>query len=270
MKGRLVEKVAFITGLGSSKEGVGNGSAISRLFAREGAVIFGSDLDRSAAERTKAAIEEEGGICEVAMADVSSAEQVQQAIETCIKRFGRIDILVNNVGIAEVGGVVDYPESKWQRDLAVNLTSMFLTCKYAIPHMIRQGGGSIINIGSIGGIRCTNVPLISYHTTKAAIIGFSRAVAIEHADKNIRSNVVMPGMMDTPMLTKGASGDTRLMKQAISESCPMGAMGTAWDVAEAVAYLASDQAKYVTATELVVDGGVTALYMNNDFLKKLK
>lgn len=267
MNNKLKGKVAFVTGCSSVGDGIGNGKAISILLAREGASLFGCGRRINAIEETKDIIEGEGGVCEVFSADVSDPEQVKDATEACIEQFGRIDILINNVGVAEVGGVVDYPEDKWQRDLAVNLTSMFLTCKYAIPHMIRQGGGSVINIGSIGGIRCANVPLVSYHTTKAAIIGFSRAVAIEQADKNIRSNVVMPGMMDTPMLTKGVSGDTHLMKQAVRAQCPTGALGTAWDVAEAVLYLASDQARYVTATELVVDGGVSALYLNNRFFK---
>jgi NAD(P)-dependent dehydrogenase (short-subunit alcohol dehydrogenase family) len=160
---------------------------------------------------------------------------------------------------------VDYPEDKWQRDLEVNVTSMFLMCKYALPYMERQGSGSIVNIGSIAAIRYSGVPYISYYTTKAAILGFSRAIALQYASRGIRSNVVLPGLMNTPMIVeplKGVygDGDIERMMEVRNRQCPMGHMGDAWDVAEAVCYLASDQAKYVTGTELVVDGGITAKF----------
>jgi NAD(P)-dependent dehydrogenase (short-subunit alcohol dehydrogenase family) len=265
MSGLLQGKVALVTGCGSSGPGWGNGKAIAALFAREGARIFGVDLNVAAAGETQAAIREAGGECEIAEADVANAAQVEAVTRACIERFGRIDVLVNNVGIVGVGGPVEYAEEKWRRDFEVNVTSMFLTCKHVLPHMEQQGAGSIVNIGSIAGIRYTGVPYISYYTTKAAVLGFSRGVALQYAQKHIRSNVVLPGLMDTPMIyepLKGVygQGDVGRMVEVRNKQCPMGHMGESWDVAGAALYLASDQAKYVTGTELIVDGGLTARF----------
>lgn len=264
-EGQLAGKVALITGCGSSGPGWGNGKAISVLFAREGAKIFGCDININSAQETQEIIASEGGECEVMEVDVASSEQVGTFVDACIHRFGRVDILVNNVGILELGGVIDYPESKWHRDLDINITSMFFTCKYVLPHMVQQNAGSIVNIGSIAGIRYTGVPYISYYTTKAAVLGFSRGVALEHAAKNIRSNVVMPGLIETPMVLeplKNAYGNgIQDMKVARDKQCPMGHMGDAWDVANAALYLASDAAKYISGTEIIVDGGITAKFV---------
>lgn len=259
---RLEGKVALVTGCGSVGPGWGNGKAISVLLAREGAKLFGCDINLVAAEETRSIIASEGGECEVHRADVTSSGDVGELVAACVERFGGIDVLVNNVGIVEIGGPVDYPEAKWRRALDINVTSMFLTCKHALPHMEARGGGSIVNIGSIAGIRYTGVPYIAYYTTKAAILGFSRGIALQYAAKHIRSNVVMPGLMNTPMIVeplKGVygAGSVDKMIEVRDRQCPMGHMGNAWDVAEAVLYLASDAAKYVTAAELVVDGGIT-------------
>ena len=207
----------------------------------------------------------EGGACEVMAADVSDSSQVRAFVGAAREAFGRIDVLVNNVGLVEVGGPVEYPEERWRRTLDVNITSMFLACKHAIPAMLEAGGGSIVNIGSIAGIRYTGVPYIGYYTTKAAVLGFSRGVALEYAKRGIRSNVVMPGLMNTPFVveplkdTYGAGSVERMM-QARNAQCPTGSMGDAWDVASAALYLASDDSRYVTGTELVVDGGITAKF----------
>jgi NAD(P)-dependent dehydrogenase (short-subunit alcohol dehydrogenase family) len=238
---------------------------MSVLFAREGAKVFGCDINLSAAEETREIVLSEGGQMEVMSCDVAKAEQVKTLIDECVARFGGIDILVNNVGIVEVGGPVEYPLEKWERAMSVNVTSMFLTCKYAIPHMNRADGNSIVNIGSIAGIRYTGVPYISYYTTKAATLGFSRGVALQYAKQNIRSNVIMPGLMKTPMIVEplkevygGGNVDTMMAKR--DSQCPMGHMGDAWDVAHAALWLASDESKYVTGTELLIDGGITAKY----------
>lgn len=262
---RLGGMVALVTGCGSAGPGWGNGKAISALFAREGAQVFGCDINVEAAEETRHTVRAEGGVIDVMRCDVSAAEQVELLVAACMARFGRVDVLVNNVGIVEVGGPVDFPLEKWRRAFDVNVTSMFLTCKHAIPHMLRQGGGSIVNIGSIAGIRYTGVPYIAYYATKAATLGFSRAVALQYARQNIRSNVIMPGLMNTPMIVeplKGSygDGDVEAMMRKRDSQCPMGHMGDAWDVAHAALYLASDQSKYTTAAELVVDGGITAKY----------
>jgi NAD(P)-dependent dehydrogenase (short-subunit alcohol dehydrogenase family) len=262
---RLKDKVALVTGCGSSGQGWGNGKAAAVLLAREGASVFGCDIKAAAAEETRALIAREGRPCEVMAVDVADDLQVKTLIDGCIDRFGRIDVLVNNVGIVEVGGPVEYPLAKWRRDFDVNVTSMFLTCKYTLPHMERQGCGSIVNIGSIAGIRYTGIPYISYSTTKAAVLGFSRGVALQYASRQIRSNVILPGLMKTPMVVEPlrdvyGQGDIDRMMEARNTQCPMGHMGDAWDVAAAVVYLASDQARYVTGTELIVDGGITAKF----------
>lgn len=265
MSKRLQGKVALVTGCGSAGPGWGNGKAISALFAREGARVFGCDIRPEAAEETREIVAAEGGEMDVMRCDVAVAEQVDALVARCVERFGRVDVLVNNVGIVELGGPVDYPLEKWQRAFDVNVTSMFLTCKHVIPHMLRQGGGSIVNIGSIAGIRYTGVPYLSYYTTKAATLGFSRAVALQYAKDHIRSNVIMPGLMNTPFVVEPlkevyGGGNVDAMMQKRDSQCPMGHMGDAWDVAQAALYLASDEAKYTTAAELVVDGGITAKF----------
>jgi NAD(P)-dependent dehydrogenase (short-subunit alcohol dehydrogenase family) len=265
MTRRLDGKVALVTGCGSAGPGWGNGKAIATLFAREGAKVMGCDIRPAAAEATRDIIRGEGGLCEVMAADVSRSEEVKALVDATAAHFGRLDILVNNVGIVEVGGPVDYPEEKWRRDLDVNVTSMFLAAKHAIPRMLAAGGGAIVNIGSIAGIRYTGVPYISYYTTKAAVMGFSRGVALEYARRNIRSNVIMPGLMNTPMIVEPlkeiyGGGSVEAMIERRNQQCPTGRMGDAWDVAEAAVYLASDAARYVTGTELLVDGGITAQF----------
>lgn len=263
MARRLQNKVVLVTGCGSSGPGWGNGKAISVLCAREGARIMGGDVNPVAAQETCDIARSEGGDMDVTACDVAQSEDVRRLIERAIERFSRIDVLVNNVGIVEVGGPVEYPLEKWNRALSVNVTSMFLTCKYTIPHMERQGGGSIVNIGSIAGVRYTGVPYIAYYATKAAILGFSRGVALQYAKQNIRSNVIMPGLMNTPMIVeplKGfyGGGNVDAMIQQRDAQCPTGHMGDAWDVAYAALWLASDESKYVTAGEITVDGGMIA------------
>ena len=227
MAGRLKDKVALITGAGSAGPGWGNGKAAAVLFAREGALIFGVDINRQAAEETRGIIEKEGGRCEVCETDVSDSDQVQDMVEQCIETYGRIDILHNNVGILELGGIVDTTEKSWDRVVAVNLKSQFLTCKYVIPHMLTQGGGAIINISAIAGIRYTGVPYISYNVTKAAILQLTQSIALEYAQKNIRANAILPGLMDTPMVRhkvfqNGYSAeDFDEMLRVRNEQCPM-------------------------------------------------
>ena len=262
---RLKDKVAIVTGAGSVGPGWGNGKAAAVLFAREGARVFCVDLKRPAAEETAGIIAEEGGTAVVQETDVSKADQVEAMVAACLERFGRIDVLHNNVGIAEVGGPVELSEADWDRVMAVNLKSMFLTCKHVLPVMARQGGGAIVNISSVAGIRWTGVSYISYYASKGAVLPFTRAIALEYADKGIRANSVLPGLMDTPMIVEPlrdvyGDGDVEKMKQVRDAQCPMGRMGDAWDVAYASLFLASDEAKYVTGTELIVDGGLTAKF----------
>ncbi len=262
MGGRLKDKVAIVTGAGSIGPGWGNGKATAVLFAREGARVFCVDVNLEAAEETRDLITKEGGEAVAWQCDVSRSDEVESMVAGCVERFGRIDVLHNNVGILGLGGPVEHDEAEWDRVFAVNVKSMFLTCKHVIPVMERQGKGAIVNVASISGIRWLGVPYLSYSTSKAATIHLTRMVAIQYAPKNIRCNVILPGLMRTPMVEKGladvyADGDVEELVRIRDAQCPMGHMGDAWDVAYAALYLASDEARYVTGAELVVDGGVT-------------
>ena len=196
-------------------------------------------------------------------ADVTQADQVEALVADCVARWGRVDVLQNNVGILDSGGPVELSEADWDKVLAVNLKPMFLTCKYVLPIMERQGRGAIVNVGSIAGLRWTGVPYITYSTSKGAIPPFTRSIALQYAAKGIRANVVSPGLMNTPMIREPlkdvyAGGDIDKMIEIRDAQCPMGHMGDAWDVAMASLFLASDEARYITGTELIVDGGITA------------
>jgi NAD(P)-dependent dehydrogenase (short-subunit alcohol dehydrogenase family) len=262
---RLKNKVAIVTGAGSVGPGWGNGKATAVLFAREEAMVFAMDINLKAAEETKSIIDQEGGECTVHKADVSKSYEVKAMVERCIKTYGRIDILHNNVGIVVVGGPVETSEETWDRVMAVNLKSIFLTCKYVLPHMERQGGGVIINISSIAAIRYTGIPYVTYYTTKAGILGLTQSIALQYAVKNIRANTILPGLMHTPMFVEPlkeayAAGDIEKMFEIRNKQCPTGKMGDAWDVAHAALFLASDEAKYITGAQIVVDGGITCKF----------
>ena len=261
MVDRVKGKVAIVTGAGSIGPGIGNGKASAILYAREGAQVMLVDYRLEAAEETGHIIKEEGGDCIVFKADVSKSSDCKSMVEKCIQTFGRVDILHNNVGIVESGGAVGTSEESWDRVMAVNLKSMFLTCKYVLPYMEKQGSGSIVNISSDAAIRHMAYPAIAYSASKAGVIALTREVALEYASKGIRANVVLPGSMKTPLvvasLTSAYGGDIEEMMKKRDAFCPMGHQGDAWDVAYAALFLASDEAKYVTAATLVVDGGLT-------------
>lgn len=265
MPGRLADKVALVVGAGSSGPGWGNGKAAAVLFAREGAKVACADLNQAAAEETVEIIRSEGGEAVALSGDASRNDDVQGIVEAAVAEWGRIDVLENNVGILEVGGPVEASEESWDRVMDVNLKSMFLSCKHVVPVMQRQGGGAIVNIASIAATRWTGVPYISYATSKAGAVQFTKSVALQYAKEGIRANVILPGLMNTPMIQEPlkevyAAGDIEKMIEIRDAQCPMGHMGDAWDVAYAALYLASDEAKYVTAAELVVDGGVTGKF----------
>lgn len=261
MSRRLNDKVAIVTGAGSAGPGWGNGKAVAALFAREGAKVLAVDLNPEAVAQTCQIIESEGNTCAAHHADVSKAAQVEKMVQRCLALYGRVDILHNNVGIIELGGVADTSEESWDRVMDVNLKSMFLTCRAVLPHMERQGRGAIVNISSVAGIRYLGIPYISYSTTKAAILQLTQSIAVEYAPKNIRANAILPGLMHTPLiegLARQVYGtDTEKMLEIRSQQAPMKKMGDAWDVAYAALFLASDEAKYITGIQLVVDGGLT-------------
>ena len=260
-RGRLQGKVAIVTGAGSVGPGWGNGKAAAVLYAREGARVLAVDINLPAAEETREIIRSEGGACEAIQADVASAHDVRRVVDQCMGTHGQIDVLHNNVGIVEVGGPVEIEEDNWDRLIDVNLKSVYLTCKYCIPHMLAAGRGSIVNISSIASLRFTGYPSASYNASKGAINQFTQNIAIQYADKGIRANCVLPGLMDTPQIrayvTRGYGGDEAEMIRKRNESCPMKRMGDAWDVAYAALFLASDEARYITGALLVVDGGMT-------------
>jgi NAD(P)-dependent dehydrogenase (short-subunit alcohol dehydrogenase family) len=259
---RLDGKVALVTGCGAIGRGWGNGKAISVLLARQGASVFGVDLTREAAQTTGDLIRAEGGIAHLHAADVTDGAQVRAMVEACMTRFGRIDILVNNVGRSEPGGPVEMSEETWDEQMDVNVKSAFLTCKAVLPIMERQGGGAVVNISSVAGLRYAGKPQVGYAAAKAALMQLTQTTAVLYAARGVRLNCVVPGLMFTPLVErladKYANGDFDGFVARRHKQVPMGRMGDAWDVANAVLFLASDESRYITAQQIVVDGGLTA------------
>lgn len=250
---RLETKVAIVTGAGSRAAGIGNGRAAAILFAREGAKVLIVDKKPPAAEETLAAIAAEGGEADIFIGDVSRAADCRAMVEQAVRRWGRLDILDNNVGIEGQGSVVSVAENEWDQVMTVNVKSMMLTGKYAVPAMTKGGGGAIINISSISALRPRG--LTPYSTSKGAVIALTRAMAIDHAKDGIRVNCIAPGPMYTPMVYgAGMSEEARERRRRAS---PLGIEGTGWDIGYAALFLASEEARYITGVVLPVDGGVT-------------
>ena len=261
---RLKGKTALVVGAGSIGPGWGNGKATAVTFARQGAQVFCVDRNAAAAAETADIIASEGGKAMSFAADASRAGDIDAMVAACVKAYDRIDVLDNNVGIAEMGNVVEVAEADWDRVFAINLKSAYLAMKHVIPVMACQGGGSIINISSIASIRHLGISYVTYGATKAAMNQMTRTSAVEFARQHIRVNAILPGLMKTPMVEHSAGlaasyakGDVEAMWRARDAQVPMGHMGDAWDVANAALFLASDESKYITGIELVVDGGVT-------------
>lgn len=259
---RLTGKVALVVGAGSIGPGWGNGKATAVALARHGAAVACVDLDRSAAEETAGIIAAEGGRAVALQADATDAASVRSAVAACLDAFGAIDVLDNNVGIAESSGFLETTERSWRRVMDVNVTSAFLTMQAVIPQMIEQGGGSIVNIASIAGIRHLGLPYASYYASKAALLHLSRTTALEFAGQGVRINAVLPGAMNTPLVAAAASDfygdvDLEVLWKQRAAQVPIGLGGEGWDVASAVVFLASDEARYITGADLVVDGGLS-------------
>ena len=248
-------KVAIVTGGGSRGAGIGNGRAAAILLARAGARVLVADADLEAAEATVALASEVGGEAAAWAADVTQEEQCEAMVAAALDRWGQLDLLDNNVGVGSWGSVVDETRESWERVLTINLTSMMLASKHAIPAMITSGGGAIINIASIAAMRPRG--LTAYSTSKGAIISLTRALAVDHGPSGIRVNCVAPGPVYTPMVEAwGMSGEARDTRRKASV---LGTEGTGWDVGNAVVFLASERARWITGHTLVVDGGVTLL-----------
>lgn len=256
---RLPDKVVLVFGAGSVGDGWGNGKATATLMAREGAQVFCVDLKAGAAEVTRDGIRAEGGTAEAFCADVAQPAQIRAAVDACVARFGRVDVLVNNVGISALGGAIDQSEADWDRVMNVNVKAMYLACQAVLPGMIERGRGSIVNISSIASVRWLGVPYVSYAVSKAAVNQLTRVTALQHAAQGVRVNTVLPGLINSPHIVeplKKVYSDLDTMIATRDRISPTGRMGDAWDVAHAVLFLASDEAKYVNGVELIVDGGL--------------
>lgn len=250
----LAGKVAIVTGAGTEGEGVGIGKAIAMVLAREGARVCLVDLDADRAQATGSEIAARGGDAFSTAGDVTNREHCARFVEDTISRYDRLDILVNNVGIATPVPLDAPDETQWSQVLDINLTSAMLMARYAVPEMAKNGGGSIINIASIAGIRAQGS--IAYGPSKAAMTQLSRELALLYGRQGIRANTVSPGHLLTPLAERLLPPEMRTQRRDVS---PLGIEGDAWDVALAVRFLASDEARFITGVNLPVDGGVTEI-----------
>jgi NAD(P)-dependent dehydrogenase (short-subunit alcohol dehydrogenase family) len=260
----LKGKTAFVTGAGSVGEGWGNGKATAVLLARQGARVYALDVNKDAVEVTRGLVEREGGTIAIRICDMTESKGVAAAVADCVRQFGAIDILVNNVGGSAPGDPVAMSEEVWDAQLDHNLKSAFLGCKHVIPVMLERGRGAIVNLSSVAGYRMNEDRAhVAYSTAKLGIVAFSKSIAITYAKKGIRCNTVVPGLMHTPLVEHRlaktiAGGDVAALIAKRNAQVPLGKMGDAWDVAHAVLFLVSDEARHITGTEIMVDGGITA------------
>jgi len=262
MSGRLQGKIAIVTGAGCVGPGWGNGRATAVRFAEEGAKIFAVDRNLDSMSETVERVKKAGGEIVVQHCDVTDSASVAAMVKACLDRFGRIDILVNNVGGSAHGGPVEMSEEVFDAQVDFNLKSVFLTCKHVLPVMEKQKSGAIVNLASTSGLRWTGSAQVGYAATKAGVIQLSRVVAVQYAAKGIRVNTVVPGQLHTPMVEarlakQRAGGDVEALLKSRLERIPAGFMGDGRDTANAALFLASDEARFVTGTEIVVDGGMT-------------
>ena len=251
---RLAGKVAVVAGAGSRGDVVGNGQAAAILFAREGAKVLLVDSSEDRVSKTVDAISADGGEASVFVGDVTDADSCRAMVETAVERYGRLDILHNNVGIGGAGNVVEVDPDAWDTVMTVNVKSMMLTSKYAIPVMAAGGGGSIINISSISAIRPRG--LTAYTASKGGVIALTQGMAVDHARDGVRVNCILPGPVYSSMVAPNMSAERRETRRA---SSPLGVEGSPWDIAWAAVYFASDEARWVTGVAIPVDGGVTLM-----------
>lgn len=261
---RLKDKVAIVTGAGSMGGGIGNGKAAALSFARAGARVCVTDIDIKAAEETRDMIRASGGQAIACQGDVTVQSDMVETVDQCLGSFGQIDILHNNVGILITGGATDTTVEDWEKLVHVNMKAVFIPTKVTLPHLIDRRKGVVINVSSIAGQRYLGTPYIAYNATKGSIISFTRNLAAEQAPNGIRANAILPGFIDTPMardiFVQNAPPDQEIdwdeLNRKRAERIPLGRVGTPWDVANAAVFLASDEASYITGTEITVDGGV--------------
>ena len=251
---RLEGKVAVVTGAGTSGPMPGTGQATAILFARHGAQVLLVDLDIRRAEETLAAIEGEGGQASVFQADVTHEDDCRAMVEACVERYGALHVLFNNVGMGVRGMVTEIEEPVWNRAIDVNLKSVVLCCKHAVPAMAASGGGSIINVSSIDGLRAGSTRNIPYAAAKGGVVAVSKVMAVHHGRENIRVNCIAPGHLYAPFTSRISSERRELRRKA----GPLGTEGDAWDVGWAAVFLASDEARWISGVVLPIDAGLLA------------
>jgi NAD(P)-dependent dehydrogenase (short-subunit alcohol dehydrogenase family) len=261
--GRLAGKIALITGAGSVGPGWGNGRASAIRFAEEGALVFATDIDQSRLDETLKLAGDLAPRIKTGIVDILKSASIEQMVKECIATYGKIDILMNNVGGSAKGGPVEMPEEVWDTQVDYNLKSVFLTCKYVLPHMVAANSGSIINMASTSGMRWTGAAQVAYAATKAGVIQLSKVVAVQYAKQNIRVNTIVPGQLHTPMVEtrlagQRAGGDVQALLAQRQSRIPLPFMGDGRDTANAAVFLASDESRFITGTEIVIDGGMSA------------
>lgn len=262
--GRLAGKIAVVAGAGCRGEQIGIGRAISLAFAQQGATVIAVDRDLTAAKATSAMIERNGGRSIAIEADATDIAMVENMVTSSVERFGAIDILVNNVGGGKPGGALETTEASWTEALNHNLTSAFNCSKAALPIMVKQDRGSIVNVGSLHGTRYPGANMLGYCVAKAGLIQLSRCIALEFAGSGVRSNILLVGAVDTPEFRRrfaeryGANSVDAVMGIR-DRNVPVGRCASVWDVANAAIFLASDESGHITGTELAVDGGASAV-----------
>ncbi len=261
MTQRLAGRVALIFGAGSSGNALSNGRAAALAYAREGAVVAAIDINLASAERTAKEITGNGGSALALAADVTDEREVREAVARATTELGVPTLLHNNVGSAQIGGVAGMDRATWDRAMAINVTGVFLACKHTVPHMLAAGGGAIVNVSSIAGIRYVGYDYPAYMAAKAAVNQLTVALALTHARQGIRVNAVLPGLIDTPLVANQLLDDPdgrAAARAQRDEASPTGRMGSPWDVANAAVFLASDDAAYINGVCLPVDGGLSA------------
>ena len=249
----LAGKVAVVTGGGAAGDGIGNGRAAAILLAKAGTKVVVVDRDGGLAKRTVEMIQEAGGEGMAFEADLTKATDCKGMVEATVQRYGRLDLLDNNIGIGSRGTVVDESEENWRRVMQVNVETMFLAAKHAIPAMRKAGGGAIVNVSSISAIRPRGLTV--YTVSKSAVIGLTKAMAVDHGKEGIRVNCVAPGPVYTPMVY--GRGMSPAARETRKNASALRVEGTGWDIGSAVRFLLSEQARYITGQVLVVDGGTS-------------
>lgn len=258
MVDRLKDKVAIVFGAGGPPDEWSNGKATAVAYGREGAAVICVDRIAEAAEEAAQVIREEGHEAIAVVADVTKTDEVNRAVQAAIERFGRLDILHNNVGIASPGGPLDLDDAAFQRTMDINVGSVHRTSRAALPHFLAQGSGAIVNVSSLAAIRWSGYSYFAYYASKAAVNQATVAIALQYADKGIRANAIMPGVIDTPLVYKQISAQYSSVEEMVaarSRAVPMKKPGSPWDIANAAVFLASDEARFITGVCLPVDGG---------------